>query len=135
MKTIEITLSMLFILFFTRVPAQEAKSDPNKETVFMIVEQMPEFPGGEQALRDFIVKNVQYPEEAKKAGISGKVFVNFVIDENGKVIMCKVVRGVSPLLDQEALRVTKEMPDWTPGKQKGKAVKVSYTMPIAFVLN
>ena len=96
---------------------------------------MPQFPGGEMALRKFISENIKYPVEAKDKGIQGKVFVNFVINENGKIENTKVVRNAHPLLDAEALRVISLMPDWTPGKQSGKAVSVSYTIPVQFALD
>ncbi|MEI6141125.1 MAG: M56 family metallopeptidase [Mariniphaga sp.] len=109
-------------------------SEQTQDQVFVVVEQMPEFPGGEQALREFIAKEVKYPDDAIKAKIVGKVFVNFVVSKEGKVINPKVVRGVSPSLDAEALRVVKILPIWKPGQQKGVNVAVSYTIPIAFAL-
>jgi TonB family protein len=110
-------------------------SRKNNDGVFWEVEEMPQFPGGEMALRKFISENIKYPAEAKDKGIQGKVFVNFVIKENGKVEKTKVVRNAHPLLDAEALRVINLMPDWTPGKQSGKAVSVSYTVPVQFALD
>lgn len=103
--------------------------------VFVMVEDMPEFPGGEEALRKFIAENVKYPIIAAEQGIQGKVFVMFVISETGDVEDAKVVRGVDPSLDQEALRVINSMSAWKPGRQRGKAVKVQYTVPINFQLN
>jgi TonB family protein len=135
MKTIGITLTMIFLLFCTALSAQEKKeNNPNAEGVYNEVEVMPEFPGGYTALQEYLVKNIQYPEDAKKAGISGKVYVQFVIDKSGKVTDPKVLKSANPLLDAEALRVVGLMPDWTPGKQKGKTVKVAYTIPIMFAL-
>jgi TonB family protein len=110
------------------------KTEQAQDQVFVVVEQMPEFPGGEQALRDFIAKEVKYPDDAIKAKTQGKVFINFVVSKEGKVIDPKVVRGVSPSLDAEALRVVKILPIWKPGQQKGVNVAVSYTIPIAFAL-
>jgi protein TonB len=101
---------------------------------FMVVEEMPVFPGGDAALMNYIVSSIKYPEICKENNISGKVFVNFVVDENGKVCKVKVVRGVDPYLDREAIRVIESLPGWTPGKQRGKAVKVQYTLPINFAL-
>ena len=106
-------------------------SDPD---VFFIVDELPVFPGGESALRKFISNSIVYPEEAKKAGIQGKVYVNFVVEKDGSIGRAKVVRGVAPSLDAEALRVMKASPQWTPGKHKGEFVAVSYTVPISFVL-
>jgi len=113
----------------------QSKVSEDGDVVFFIVEDMPEFPGGDEALRKHIASVVKYPEEAKKNGISGKVYITFIVDEEGKVTKAKVVRGVDPSLDKEALRVVSELPNWKPGKQRGKAVKVSYTVPISFALD
>lgn len=111
------------------------ETDEDEEVmVFQVVEEMPEFPGGENAMRKFIADNVKYPESAKKEGISGKVYVSFVISKDGEVKDAKVVRGVNSALDEEALRVINSMPDWTPGKQRGKKVDVQFTLPINFAL-
>ncbi len=103
--------------------------------VFMVVEEMPEFPGGEAALRKYIAEHVNFPADAEKAKIQGKVFVNFVINSAGKVEKAKVIRGIHPSLDEEAVRVVNALPDWKPGKQKGEAVDVSYTLPVTFTLH
>jgi len=102
--------------------------------VFIVVEQMPEFPGGDQAARKFIAQQIKYPMEALKGGINGKVVVTFVVNSNGKVENAKIARGIDPALDAEAIRVVNSMPDWKPGKQRGQAVDVAYTMPIEFTL-
>ena len=104
------------------------------EEVFTIVEVMPEFPGGEIALRQTLGKTVMYPAEAAKQGIQGKVYVSFVVGSDGEVVNAKIARGVHPLLDAEALRVINQLPKWTPGTQKGMPVAVSYTVPISFLL-
>ncbi|MCX6220575.1 MAG: M56 family metallopeptidase [Bacteroidia bacterium] len=111
---------------------QETKQ--TKDQVFTIVDQMPEFPGGEPALKTYIGKNIKYPDDAVKTGIQGKVFVNFVIDKDGNIVNPKIVRSINPSLDKEALRVIGTLPKWTPGKHKGKKVDVSYTVPISFKL-
>ncbi|WP_340112429.1 M56 family metallopeptidase [Maribellus mangrovi] len=108
---------------------------PDKAEVFIVVEEMPEFPGGDAALRQFIVNEVKYPELAHENGIQGKVFVNFVVTKSGSIANARIVRGVDPILDKEALRVINTLPAWKPGKQKGQAVNVSYTVPINFALN
>jgi len=95
---------------------------------------MPEFPGGEIELRKYIGKSVKYPVIAQENGIQGRVYISFVVSKKGEVTEVKVARGVDPNLDKEAIRVVKAMPKWKPGKQRGKAVKVSYTVPINFVL-
>ena len=102
--------------------------------VFFIVEEMPVFPGGEEALRKYIAQSVKYPAIAQENGIQGRVFVAFVVNTKGAVTDVKIARGVDPNLDKEAIRVVTNMPKWSPGKQRGKAVKVSYTVPINFVL-
>ncbi len=112
------------------VPEISAKAD----SVYILVDQMPEFPGGESALRQFISREIKYPDDAKKAGIHGKVIVNFVVDQKGNVGNAKIIRGVSPSIDQESLRVINTMPKWEPGKDKGKTVLVRYTLPITFAL-
>lgn len=115
------------------VIAQEAEAEEEAE-VFFIVENMPEFPGGELALRKFIANAIKYPVIAQENGIQGKVYVNFVVDKDGSVTQARIARGVDPSLDKEALRVVNTLPKWKPGMQRGKPVKVSYTVPISFVL-
>jgi protein TonB len=102
--------------------------------VFFIVEDMPEFPGGEMALRTFIANSIKYPVIAQENGIQGKVYVTFVVGKDGKVNNATIARGVDPSIDKEALRVVNTLPTWKPGKQRGKPVNVSYTVPINFVL-
>jgi len=116
------------------VQIEEEKEEEEAE-VFFIVENMPEFPGGDLELRKHIAQSVQYPEIAKENGIQGRVFVQFVVNQKGKVEQVKVVRGVDPSLDKEAIRVIESLPDWKPGSQRGKPVKVSFTVPINFQLN
>jgi TonB family protein len=105
-----------------------------QEEVYFIVEEMPDFPGGQLALRKFIAQQIKYPAVAREKGIQGKVFVNFVVGKDGSVRNARIARGVDPSLDREALRVISSLPPWKPGKQKGKEVAVSYTVPISFVL-
>ncbi len=119
------------LLVKTEFPVKQ--SDASEE-IFYIVEEMPEFPGGEQALREFIAKNVEYPKVAQEKGIQGKVYVTFVVGTDGNVKDAKIARGVDPSLDAEALRVVGKMNGWKPGKQRGKFVNVSYTVPINFKL-
>ncbi|MBO7418990.1 MAG: M56 family metallopeptidase [Bacteroidaceae bacterium] len=102
------------------------------EDVYVLVDEMPEFPGGMKALLDYLSTNVRYPESAKQAGISGRVTTQFVVGEDGAIRDVKVLRGVSPDLDAEAVRVMSSMPKWSPGKQEGKPVAVRYTVPITF---
>ena len=102
------------------------------EDFYMVVDEMPEFPGGMKALMNYISANVKYPESAKQAGLSGRVTTSFVVGEDGVIRDVKVLRGVSPDLDAEAIRVMSSMPKWTPGKQDGKPVPVRYAVPITF---
>ena len=108
--------------------------EPMEEPVYKVVEVMPEFPGGMKALMDFIQKNIRYPEEARKNGIQGRVAVSVVIDENGRVTDPVIMRSRYPALDEEALRIVGLMPQWKPGMQQGKAVKVEFTFPVTFKL-
>ena len=108
--------------------------EPMEEPVYKVVEVMPEFPGGMKALMDFIQKNIRYPEEARKNGIQGRVAVSVVIDENGRVTDPVIMRSRYPALDEEALRIVELMPQWKPGMQQGKAVKVEFTFPVTFKL-
>ncbi len=113
----------------------DQEEEVEETQVFYIVENMPEFPGGDAALRSYINQHVVYPEIAKENGIQGRVFVQFVVNQKGEVEQVKVVRGVDPALDKEAVRVISSLPKWKPGSQRGKPVKVSYTVPINFQLN
>ena len=98
------------------------------------VEQMPQYPGGEKAMREFLQKNLRYPTVAAETGIEGKVFVRFIISKTGEVISVEVTRSVHPLCDKEAIRVIQSMPKWIPGKNNGNAVSVIYSMPVVFKL-
>jgi TonB family protein len=114
---------------------QRQENTPNSET-FFIVEQMPGFQGGDiSKFREYVAEHLQYPISAVEKGMSGKVFVQWVVDKKGNVTNVKVVRGVDPALDAEAVRVVKSSPQWTPGRQRGKAVDVQMTTPIVFVLD
>jgi len=109
-------------------------NDVIPEEVFVIVEDMPGFPGGEKALMEFIYENIRYPEEARQAGIEGRVVIRFCVNYNGAVDRVSVIKGVHPLLDNEAIRVVSLLPPWEPGKQGGKPVNVWYSVPINFQL-
>ncbi len=113
---------------------QEEKQEEETSEVFVIVEDMPEFPGGELALRKWIADNVKYPVIAAENGIQGKVYVTFVVGTDGKITNARIARGVDASLDQEAIRVVNQLPKWKPGMQRGKPVRVSYTVPINFQL-
>jgi len=113
----------------------EDEEEPETDEIFYIVEKQPHFKdGGELGLRKFITKSVRYPNIARENNIQGKVYVRFVVTKKGKVDKVQILRGVDPLLDKEALRVVKSLPDWDPGEQRNKKVSVWYTLPINFQL-
>ena len=107
---------------------------PDENDVYQIVEEMPQYPGGEEALMEYVSKNIVYPQEAQEKGISGRVFVGFIVEKDGSVSEVKVLRGIGGGCDEEAVRVISGLPKWKPGKQEGKPVRVSYQMPINFKL-
>ena len=109
--------------------------EEDDDEFFMVVENMPIFPGGDLGLMKFIQKNVKYPAIAKEYNITGKVYVSFIVDKSGSVTNVKIVRGVDKNLDAEAVRVVKSLPKYKPGKQRGKSVRVMFTIPINFTLN
>jgi protein TonB len=105
-----------------------------EEEIFIIVEQNPEYPGGDEARLNFLRNNIKYPQMAREAGIQGTVYVSFVVEKDGSVTQVKILRGIGGGCDEEAIRVTRMMPKWKSGKQRGKEVRVSYNMPIKFTL-
>lgn len=113
---------------------QTAKPVNIDNAVFQVVEKMPEYPGGMKECINFLTSHINYPAQAKKEGLQGRVIVQFVVTKSGAITNPTIVRGVSPELDAEALRVVKMMPDWTPGTQRGIPVNVNYTIPIVFRL-
>jgi protein TonB len=104
------------------------------QQIFTIVEQMPEFPGGEEKLFEYLGKNIKYPSMARENGITGTVYVTFVVEGNGEISDVKKLRGIGGGCDEEAMRVVKAMPSWKAGKQNGKSVRVQYNLPIKFTL-
>ena len=116
-----------------KLPTEEKRED-EEQVIFQVVEEMPSFPGGMRECMMFLGRNIKYPVLAQEAKIEGRVIVQFVVDRDGSITDTKVLRSVSPELDAEALRVVGMMPKWNPGKQRGKAVAVKYTMPITFHL-
>ena len=130
----EIVTDSLGNVLLTKKAEDVSKTLDSDEQVFFIVEEMPEFPGGEMALRTHIANAVKYPVTAQEKGIQGKVYVTFVVGKDGFVKNTSIARGVDPSLDAEALRVVKNLPKWEPGMQKGVPVNVSYTVPINFKL-
>lgn len=112
----------------------EEEPAPVAEEIFTFVEEYPEFPGGDKALREYILNNIKYPEVARTSGITGTVYVQFVVEKDGSISDVKVVRGIGGGCDEEAVRVVKSMPRWKPGKQRGQPVRVYFTLPIEFKL-
>ena len=116
------------------VAAVVVEEEVSEQHIFEIVEDQAEFPGGMAALTAFLNANIKYPPIAQENGLSGRVTVQFVINQDGSIVDAEVIRGVDPSLDREALRVVNSMPKWTPGKQRGKPVRVRYTLPVQFRL-
>lgn len=115
-------------------PVAVAQVEEEDNVIFQVVETQPSFPGGDQALFKFLGENVKYPVIAQENGIQGRVICQFVVNKDGSIVDVEVVRPVDPSLDKEAIRVIKSMPKWSPGKQRGKSVRVKYTLPVNFKL-
>ena len=103
--------------------------------IYMVVEDSPQFPGGLQALLDYLHDNIKYPESCRRDSIKGRVIISFVVEKDGSINSAEIVKGVHELLDAEALRVIGAMPKWKPGKQRGKTVRVKYAIPVNFRLD
>lgn len=117
------------------VPVEEAEEEQEEQQIFTVVEAMPSYPGGEEAMRRYLSESIEYPQMARESGIQGRVFVTFVVERDGNITDVKILRGIGGGCDEEALRVIKNMPKWSPGKQRGKPVRVQFNMPIMFKLN
>ena len=116
-------------------PVEAPVEEEEEEVIFMVVESMPEFPGGQQALFKYLAENVKYPVIAQENGIQGRVICQFVVNKDGSIVEVVAVRSSGEAsLDKEAIRVIKSMPKWKPGKQRGKPVRVKYTVPVNFRL-
>ena len=116
------------------LPPENPVVDPDEGKVFMIVEEMPTFPGGEEKMLQYIREHVKYPAIARENNIQGRVYVTFVVDKDGKIRDAKIVRGIGGGCDEEALRVVNSMPDWKPGRQNGRNVQVQFNLPVNFTL-
>lgn len=132
---------ILFLIFLVTPFLVYSQTDSTKVTeqeeadeLPILVEKKPEYPGGEAAMYKFINKHIKYPEKARKEGIEGNVYVQFVIDKEGNVTKAKILRGIGFGCDKEALRIVNKMPKWKPGIQQGKPVLVAYTLPFSFKL-
>lgn len=119
---------------FSNTHSRDSSKNLKQEVIFTTVEQMPEFPGGQEKLNKFLLQ-IKYPRAARKKGVSGKVYVTFVVNSDGKINNVKILRGLGYGLDEEVLRVVNKMPDWIPGKQNGKEVNVQFNLPVNFNLN
>ena len=116
------------------VPIEVEEEEVEETQIFQVVEEMPEFPGGMAECMKWLGKNMKYPTISQENGVQGRVIVQFVVNRDGSIVDATVARGVDPYLDKEALRVVGQMPKWKPGKQRGKAVRVKYTLPVMFRL-
>ncbi|NMB05110.1 MAG: energy transducer TonB [Bacteroidales bacterium] len=115
-------------------PPPKPKQEEVTEEIFVVVEDQPLFPGGNAAMMKFLSDNIKYPVIAQENNIQGRVICNFVVEKDGSITDVQVVRGVDPSLDREAVRVIQQMPRWKPGKQRGQAVRVRFTLPVVFRL-
>ena len=125
-------MSMMAILCLMTANAQKTVVSQSKQNVYDVVEQMPEFPGGMPAMIEFLQTNLKYPSDAKKQNVGGRILVMFVVETDGSISNVRVARNLFPSLDAEAVRVVKTMPKWNPGKEKGKPVRVNFSLPIVF---
>ena len=127
-------MSLMAMMGLTTVNAQKTVVAEKNQQVFDVVEQMPEYPGGMQALFEYLSQNVKYPEDAEKQKVEGRVIATFVVETDGSISNVEVVKPAFPSLDAEAVRVLSGMPKWSPGMQSGKVVRVKFTVPINFSL-
>ncbi|MBL6962221.1 MAG: energy transducer TonB [Bacteroidetes bacterium] len=116
-------------------PITEEKEEVIEEQIFFMSEDPPEFPGGDNARNKYLRQSIRYPDIERDNGIQGQVVVNFVVEKDGSINNVKILKGITPNINEEALRVVKEMPNWMPGKQRGKPVRVYVNLPIRFTLN
>ena len=136
---IRFILLFLPLFFITELCGQEIKEtkiiNPNDDSTYIVSEKHPEFPGGQIAMRDYLQNSLRYPENDREKNIQGLVIVNFVVEKNGSLSNVNILRGVTPTLDAEAMRVVEAMPAWIPGEQDGEVVRVSINLPIRFTLH
>ena len=134
LSSLEDDQSRAQVATYTPPPPPKAVEEEATEEIFVVVEQQPEFPGGMSALMKFLSDNIKYPVIAQENGIQGRVITTFVVERDGSITDMNVVRGQDPSLDKEAVRVIKTMPRWKPGQQRGKPVRVRFTLPVQFRL-
>lgn len=132
----EDTLDTRIVPYIDHEPAaiDATPLEPDSTRVLMLVEVMPEFPGGMTALSEFVSRELRYPKEARKKGVEGRVVVTFVVEKDGTISNARVLRGIGSGCDEEAVRVVQQMPTWKPGQQGGKPVRVQFNLPIRFKL-
>jgi len=142
LRLILLATTLVLIFFACSSPDTNQVNDENQksttveeEPLFMVVEQMPEFVGGEQAMYKFIGEQLKYPTQAKTEGIGGRVLISFIIEKDGKITNVETMKGIGGGCDEEAMRVIQNMPNWSPGQQRGENVRVKYRLPIKFTLN
>lgn len=129
-----ILMSLMAVCCLVTASAQKTVVSQKNQKVYDVAEQMPEYPGGMPAMFEFLQKNMKYPKDAKKQKVEGRVMVMFVVETDGSISDVKVAKKTFPSLDAEAVRVVQSMPKWTPGRDKGKVVRVQYTLPVSFRL-
>jgi protein TonB len=122
------------IVIETNLEISREEENADADQIFVVVEKMPEFPGGEDSLYSYTAKNLTYPPEAREKGIQGTVYVSFVVEADGSVTDPRVLRGIGGGCDEMALELVKNMPRWVPGKQRGKPIRVQFTLPVKFRL-
>jgi len=127
-------MSVMALFCLMTANAQKTVVSEKNQKVYDTVDQLPEFPGGMPALISYLQNNIKYPKDAEKQKVEGRVLVQFVVETDGSISDVKVAKEVFPSLDAEGIRVVQAMPKWTPGKHKGKIVRVQYTLPIVFSL-
>lgn len=125
---------ILPFLGYSQTDSTKVTEQEEADELPILVEKKPEYLGGEAAMYKFINKHIKYPKKARKEGIEGIVYVQFIIDKEGNITKAKVIKGIGYGCDEEALRVVNKMPKWTPGTQRGKPVQVTFTLPFNFKL-
>ncbi|MBT3302790.1 MAG: energy transducer TonB [Bacteroidetes bacterium] len=136
-QIIGIFFMLILLSVSSKVYSQVVEAEeeiPIEEQVFLMVEVPPSFPGGDKARNEFLRKNLVYPDKERDNGIQGLVVVNFIVEKDGSLSNLKVLKGVTPAMNDEAVRVIKAMPKWTPGLQRGKPMRVSINLPLRFTL-
>ncbi len=129
-----ILMSLMAVCCLLTASAQKTVVSQKNQKVYDTPEQLPEYPGGTPAMFEFLMRNLKYPKDAEKQKVEGRVMVMFVVETDGSLSDVKVAKQVFPSLDAEAIRVVQAMPKWTPGKDKGKVVRVQFNLPIVFRL-